>query len=191
MWNSTFELGLTRQPASRLKPSLVPRFSLLQGAGENPGIRLAYKAQIFSRARAVDFFVFWPWDKVGLKPSTTNRLPMQVLITEMIPDQCSNLGQGNSWNRSGHSHPIFRTYQEPDLTSCEYQLCFLSVYPGHQPAHGTVACVAGIKRGREHARKQGVREEEEKRNLPSSFFPLFARPRIPTFPSPLKRVHAG
>ena len=49
-------------------------------------------------------------------------------------------------------------------------------------------CVAGIKRGREHARKQGAREEEEKRNLLSSFFPLLARPRISTFPSPLKRV---
>ena len=113
---------------------------------------------------------------------------MRVLIKEMIPDQCSNLAQVNSWNRSGHSHPIFRTYEEQDLTSCEYQLCFLSVYSGHQPVYGTVACVAGIKRGREHARKQGAREEEEKRNLLSSFFPLLARPRIPTFPSPLKRV---
>ena len=93
------------------------------------------------------------------------------------------LGQVNSWNRSGHSHPIFRTYQEPDLTSCEYQLCFLRVYPGHQTAHGTVACVAGIKRGREHARKQGVREEEEKRNLLS---PPFCAPANSHFSFPFK-----
>ena len=56
----------------------------------------------------------------------------------------------------------------------EYQLWFLSVYPGHQPVQERWPCVAGIKRGREHARKQGAREEEEKRNLPSTFFPLLA-----------------
>ena len=31
-------------PACRLKPSLVPRFSLLRGVGEHPGIRLACKS---------------------------------------------------------------------------------------------------------------------------------------------------